>query len=101
AKMLAERSLNYRNYYDREMNFARPKLSSGEWAPNFSPIEMGTTKKWKDFTESNSWQTTFGIQHDAKGLIETMGGQKVFLEKLDALFDQPSTLPPDAPPDIA
>ncbi|HZY64062.1 MAG TPA: GH92 family glycosyl hydrolase [Edaphobacter sp.] len=101
AKMLAQRSLNYRNYYDRKINFARPKLSNGEWAPNFSPIEMGTTKKWRDFTESNSWQTTFGVQHDAKGLIETMGGQKTFLAKLDELFDQPTVLPPDAPPDIA
>ncbi len=30
-----------------------------------------------------------------------MGGQKAFLLKLDELFDQPSTLPADAPPDIA
>lgn len=101
AKMLADRSLNYRNYYDRKINFARPKLANGEWAPNFNPLEMGTSKKWRDFTESNSWQTTFGIQHDAAGLIETLGGQKAFLAKLDELFDQPSTLPPDAPPDIA
>lgn len=101
AKMLADRSLNYRNYYDKQTNFARPKLANGEWAPNFNPLEMGTSKKWRDFTESNSWQTTFGIQHDAAGLIETLGGHKAFLAKLDELFDQPSTLPPDAPPDIA
>ena len=101
ATMLVERSLNYRNYYDRSINFARPKLSNGEWAEPFSPIEMGTSTKWRDFTESNSWQTTFGIQHDAAGLIETMGGRKTFLEKLDALFNQPSTLPANAPPDIA
>jgi len=101
AKMLADRSLNYRNYYDRTINFARPKLANGEWAPGFDPLAMGTSKKWRDFTESNSWQTTFGIQHDAAGLIETLGGQRAFLAKLDELFDQPSTLPPDAPPDIA
>ncbi|WP_353068229.1 GH92 family glycosyl hydrolase [Tunturibacter empetritectus] len=101
ATMLVERSRNYRNYYDRSMNFARPKLANGEWAAPFDPIEMGTSKKWRDFTESNSWQTTFGIQHDAAGLIEILGGQKQFLEKLDQLFDQPSTLPADAPPDIA
>ncbi|AXC14898.1 Alpha-1,2-mannosidase [Acidisarcina polymorpha] len=101
AKMLVARSRNYRNYYDRSMNFARPRLSSGEWATPFSPIEMGTSKKWRDFTESNSWQTSFGIQHDAAGLIEIMGGQAKFLAKLNELFDQPSTLPADAPPDIA
>ena len=101
AKMLTERSLNYRNYYDRSIGFARPKLANGEWAPNFSPIEMGTSKKWRDFTESNSWQTTFGVQHDPAGLIEILGGPKAFLAKLDELFDQPTVLPPDAPPDIA
>lgn len=101
AKMLANRSLNYRNYYDRKINFARPKLENGEWAPGFKPLEMGTSKKWRDFTESNSWQTTFGIQHDPAGLIETLGGHDSFLAKLDELFNQPSTLPADAPPDIA
>src|SRR5271154_3617345 len=101
ATMLVERSRNYRNYYDRSMNFARPKLANGEWAGPFDPIEMGTTKKWRDFTESNSWQTTFGIQHDAAGVIEILGGQKLFVNKLDELYNQPSTLPADAPPDIA
>jgi predicted alpha-1,2-mannosidase len=101
ATMLVARSRNYRNYYDRSVNFARPKLASGEWATPFDPIEMGHSKKWRDFTESNSWQATFAIQHDAAGLIEILGGQQQFLKKLDKLFDQPSTLPADAPPDIA
>ncbi|HEY4047816.1 MAG TPA: GH92 family glycosyl hydrolase [Acidobacteriaceae bacterium] len=101
AAMLASRSRNYRNYYDPAIHFARPKLANGQWAAPFSPFEMSITKKWRDFTESNSWQTTFGIQHDAAGLIEILGGQKLFVDKLDELFNQPSTLPPDAPPDIA
>jgi predicted alpha-1,2-mannosidase len=101
AAMLVKRSRNYRNYYDTSLNLARPKLASGEWAGPFNPFEMGVSKKWRDFTESNSWQTTFGIQHDTAGMIEIMGGQKAFLAKLDELFDQPSTLPADAPPDIA
>jgi predicted alpha-1,2-mannosidase len=87
AAMLASRSRNYRSNYDSTIKFARPKMS--------------TTKKWRDFTESNSWQTTFGVQHDPAGLIEIMGGQKLFVDKLDELFNQPSTLPSDAPPDIA
>jgi predicted alpha-1,2-mannosidase len=101
ATMLVARSRNYRNYYDRSISFARPKLSDGQWAEPFNPIEMGTSKKWRDFTESNSWQTTFCVQHDATGLIDILGGQRQFIAKLDELFDQPSTLPADAPPDIA
>ncbi|WP_158793235.1 GH92 family glycosyl hydrolase [Granulicella sp. L60] len=101
AKMLVARSRNYRNYYDRSINFARPKLANGEWATPFNPIDLGVSKNWRDFTESNSWQATFAIQHDAAGLIEILGGQKDFLIKLDELFNQPSTLPANAPPDIA
>ena len=101
AAMLRDRSRNYRNYYDRSIKFARPKLNDGSWAFNFDPLEVGTSDKWRDFTESNSWQTTFGIQHDAAGLIEIMGGRQAFLTKLDELFNQSSALPADAPPDIA
>ena len=35
------------------------------------------------------------------GYIKFFGGEQAFLAKLDGLFDAPSTLPPDAPPDIA
>jgi predicted alpha-1,2-mannosidase len=62
---------------------------------------MGHSKKWRDYTESNAWQTTFGIQHDVSGYIQLMGGDAAFVARVDQLFDQPSTLPPDAPPDIA
>ena len=58
-------------------------------------------KKWRDYTESNSWETTFGVQHDVKGYIELFGGRDAFVEKLDRLFNQSSQLPADAPPDIA
>lgn len=101
AKLLIERSRNYRNYWDASTGFLRARLKDGSWALPFDPIEMGHSKKWHDYTESNAWQTTFGIQHDVTGYIELMGGDKAFVAKLDALFNQPSTLPADAPPDIA
>ena len=101
AAMLQQRSRNYQAYYDHTQDFVRPKLSDGQWSAGFNPIDMGTSIKWRDFTESNSWQTTFAVQHDAAGLIETMGGQQRFVEKLDGLFNAPSTLPANAPPDIA
>lgn len=79
----------------------QPKLENGDWAQPFDAIEMGHSKQWRDYTESNAWQTTFGAMHDAAGTIALFGGRKPFLAKLDALFTVPSTLPPDAPPDIA
>ena len=101
AALLRKRSRNYRNYWDPSTGFLRAKFENGQWATPFDPIAMGHSKKWRDYTESNAWQTTFGIQHDVTGFIEMVGGDEAFVEKLDTLFNQPSTLPADAPPDIA
>lgn len=101
AELLFKRSKNYANVFDKQLTFMRPKLESGEWAEPFDPLAMGHSKKWRDFTESNSWQTTFGIQHDPKGYMALFGSREAFVEKLDHLFNQSSQLPPDAPPDIA
>jgi predicted alpha-1,2-mannosidase len=101
SRLLLERSRNYRHHWDAGTGFLRAKLKDGSWALPFDPIEMGHSKKWRDYTESNAWQTTFGIQHDVTGYIGLMGGDKAFLTRLEALFNGPSTLPADAPPDIA
>ncbi|RXH56295.1 GH92 family glycosyl hydrolase [Granulicella sibirica] len=99
--MLVERSKNYRQYWDKETRFMRPKLIDGSFTSPFNPIDLGHKKHWRDYTESNAWQTTFGVQHDAAGLIGLFGGREPFVEKLDELFTTAPTLPEDAPPDIA
>jgi predicted alpha-1,2-mannosidase len=101
ASALIERSRNYRHYWDASVGFLRPKFEDGKWAVPFDPIDMGHSSKWRDYTESNAWQTTFGIQHDVTSYIELVGGDQAFITKLDYLFNGPSTLPKDAPPDIA
>ncbi len=101
SALLRARSTNYRHYFNPASHFMEPKLASGQWATPFDPIEMGHSKHWRDYTESNAWQTSFGVQHDAAGLIALYGGRAPFLKRLDLLFTVPSTLPPDAPPDIA
>jgi predicted alpha-1,2-mannosidase len=99
--LLIKRSKNYRNLFDGKTNFVRPRLRNGDWAEPFDPKEISIMKKWKDFTESNSWQETFANQHDVARYIELFGGRNAFVEKLDALFNQSSDLPPDTPPDVA
>src|SRR3546814_4606100 len=39
--------------------------------------------------------------HDVYGLIDHFGGDAAFEKQLDALFNGPSTLPDNAPPDIS
>lgn len=109
ATALVHRSTNYRNYFDKGTGFMRPKFADGSWAGSsegkgptpFNPIDIGHFDKWRDYTESNAWQTTFAVQHDPAGLIALFGGREGFLAKLDELFTTASTLPADAPPDIA
>ncbi len=96
-----KRSQNYQHLFDPQTQFIRAKLSDGKWTAPFDPIDMGHTPKYHDYTESNAWQTTFGIQHDVKGYMALWGGREAFVTKLDQLFTVPSTLPADAPPDIA
>lgn len=101
ARVLRERSRNYRNVFDRKLGFMRPRLSDGSWAEPFDPRAMGHSTRWSDFTESNSWQATFLNQHDIRNYMELFGGTAAFERKLDELFTTSSDLPADAPPDIA
>ncbi|MDV3456140.1 GH92 family glycosyl hydrolase [Sphingomonas sp. HF-S4] len=102
AAKLRERSRNYRNVLDPKTRFAKPKFSDGSWWANYDPIQIGhDVKKHRDYTEANGWQATFLNQHDVYGLIEHFGGDAAFEKQLDALFNAPSTLPENAPPDIS
>ncbi len=101
AEIQRKRSRNYQHLFDPKTQFIRAKLSDGKFTEPFDPIDMGHTEDYRDYTESNAWQTTFGIQHDNRSYIELWGGREPFVKKLDALFTVPSTLPKNAPPDIA
>ena len=100
-QQLLDRSRNYKNVFDPSITFMRGRFADRSWASPFDPRGMGHSKKWRDFTESNSWQATFLNQHDLYEYMKLFGGEKGFVEKLDTLFNQSSELPPDAPPDIA
>jgi len=97
--LLMKQSRSFVNLYDKESGFIRPKYSDGRWASPFNPKSIKITK-WRDYTEANAWQTTFCVQHDPTLLIETLGGKKLFVDKLDELFNQSSEMPPDMPPDV-
>ncbi len=101
AAKLRERSTNYKHSFNPATQFMEPRMADGKWATPFNPIEMGHSKRWRDYTESNAWQSSFAIMHDPAGLIALYGTRADFIKRLDLLFTVPSTLPPDAPPDIA
>lgn len=75
-----QRALSYKNVFDTETGFVRPR-SNGGWLSPFDPREVNFS-----FTEANSWQYTFFAPHDVSGLIDLMGGRQKFVDKLDHLF---------------
>lgn len=101
AARLRARSRNYRNLFDADTGFMRPRLANGRWAEPFDPRALGhDTSHWRDFTECNAWQATFLNQHDIYGLIDLFGGDAPFEAKLDALFAAPGGIAGDSVPDI-
>ena len=70
----------YTNVFDRESGFVRPRTNAG-WLSPFEPREVNFS-----FTEANSWQYSFFVPQDIVGLIELMGGEQKFAQKLDELF---------------
>ncbi|MDF0487881.1 GH92 family glycosyl hydrolase [Sphingomonas sp. H39-1-10] len=103
AAALRQRSGNWRNVIDAKIGFARPRFADGSWWAPYDPVQLGhmPEPRWRDYTEANGWQATFLNQHDIYGMIAHFGGDAAYEAKLDALFNAPSTLPANAPPDIA
>lgn len=82
ADAYQKRALNYRNVFDHQIGFVRARLSSGEWK---TPYNLLSTHG-EGFIEGNSWNYSFFVPHDVKGLIKEMGGDKQFIQRLDSLF---------------
>lgn len=62
----------------------RGKNSDGTFQTPFNPF------KWGDaFTEGNSWHYTWSVFHDVQGLVDLMGGKKMFVSMLDSVFNLP------------
>ena len=77
-----KRALNYRNIYDKELGFARPKHRDGSFKEEFDVLQT----HGEGFIEGNSWNFSFHVPHDVFGVINQMGGEQEFLRKLDELF---------------
>ena len=77
----------YKNLFDKETQFMRPRKSDGTWKSPFDPSNVGHSESvGGDYTEGNAWQYTWHVQHDVPGLIELFGGEEPFLNKLDSVF---------------
>ena len=76
-----KRSENYKNVFDPETGWMRPKNAAGVWKEDFDPYQAEN-----GFIESNGAQSTWFVPHDLQGLAKLMGGKERAIEKLDDQF---------------
>lgn len=82
AETYRKRALSYRNIYDPSIGFARPRYSDGSFKKEFDVLQT----HGEGFIEGNSWNFSFHVPHDVFGMMDLMGGEAVFTQKLDELF---------------
>lgn len=85
-----KRSQSYRNVFDKESGYMRPKNTGGPWYQEFVPVVKAVGKEdsfgGKDYVEGNAWQYSWFVPHDMEGLIELMGKDE-FNKRLNEGFE--------------
>ncbi|MCC9165773.1 GH92 family glycosyl hydrolase [Pontibacter harenae] len=77
-----KRSENYKNVFDANSGYMRPKLSDGTFKKEFDPLDT----HGQGFIEGNSWNYSLYVPHDPAQMISMMGGKTRFATHLDSLF---------------
>lgn len=83
AKEYYARALNYRKVFDQKRGFACPRDAKGNFKIDFDPLQT----HGEGFIEGNSWNFSFHVPHDVYGIMDLMGGEAVFLDRLNKLFE--------------
>ena len=87
AEDFLTRSKNYKNLYDAESGWIRPKNVEGNWAKPFDPYKYA-----KGYVEANGAQFTWFVPHDIEGLAGLMGGKEKAAARLNEQFEQAEKL---------
>ncbi len=78
---LQQRSVNYKNVFDKTVGMVRGKYANGKWAESFN-----ADKREAYITEGTPRQYCFYVPQDVNGLSKLMGGTKQLENALDRLF---------------
>lgn len=83
ATTLLARSKSYQKLWDPSTKLFRPKLTNGQWAPNFDQWAWGG-----EYTEGGPWQYRFYAPHDVEGLQTLYGGKDALCTAIDKFMAQ-------------
>ncbi len=84
AEMLYKRSLYYRNLFNPQDRFFRPRNADGQWVPDFDPSQSD-----HGFIEGSGWHYQWFAPADMVWLIHAMGSD-LFNSRLTTFFDYKS-----------
>ncbi len=82
ANEFYNRSLNYKNIFDKETGFMRARNSNGKFTIPFDPLSVAN----QGFIEGNAWNYSLYVPHDINGFIKLIGGKEKLVSRLDSLF---------------
>ncbi len=77
----SERADFYKNVFSPEVNFMRGRKSNFQFVGDFDPKET-----INHYTEANAYQYSTFVPQDIDGLIQMMGGDRIFENWLDSCF---------------
>ena len=83
AEKYLARSKDYKNIFDNDHHWFRPKKENGKWEP--WPA-TGRLTDWYGTFETNPYQQGWFVPHDVDGMVALMGGKEKVLADLDSFF---------------
>jgi predicted alpha-1,2-mannosidase len=88
----------YAKYFDASTGFFRGRNSDSTFRVPFDPFQA--KHRANDYIEGNAWQYLWMVPHQVPKLIQLMGGEKAFVQKLDQFFTAEESLGEEASHDI-
>jgi predicted alpha-1,2-mannosidase len=79
------RAMDYKNIFDTEKGWFRPKDKDGKWLPW---PETGRLEQWYGCIECNPYQQGWFVPHDVPGMVKLMGGEQKVIADLNNFFDK-------------
>ncbi|MEO7216095.1 GH92 family glycosyl hydrolase [Mucilaginibacter sp.] len=83
AAKYASRSKSYKNIWDKDKGWFRPREDDGSW--KVWP-DSGRLTQWYGTFETNPYQQGWFVPQDVDGMVQLMGGKEKVLADLNKLF---------------
>jgi predicted alpha-1,2-mannosidase len=83
SEILMKRSANWKNVFDTQTGYVRGRYANGKWIEPFDPYSKASY-----ICEGTPFQYTWYVPQDIPGLVSAMGGNDVFMGRLNEFFDK-------------